>query len=300
LRGDAAARLEPAPALVIDPKLFGLLTALSFGIAPVFLKMAFRRGGGMTLGLLLGQLATLGVNLLLLAVIDPRFDELTPVAIVAFAVGGLAGTAVGRRWVYESVNLIGPARATSIRSSAPVITAIMALVFLREPITLDRWAAILAVVLGAALVSWTSDGGARGWLGRGVVYSLAAAFLYGIRPLIVKVGLDEANLPLAAALLGAVAALIYTLIFEDRKQLRTARLDAAFAWFLVSGLFQAVGITALTFGLSEGEVSVVYSIAASAPLFTLLFTGLVLRGVERITPHLVVGTILTILGVIYL
>jgi uncharacterized membrane protein len=285
---------------VIDPKLFGLLTALSFGVAPVFLKIAFRHGGAMTLGLLLGQFATLGVNVLLLAVIDPHFDQLTPVAIVAFVMGGLAGTAIGRRWVYESVNLIGPARATSIRSSAPVITSLLALVFLREPITVERWLAIIAVVIGAALVSWTPDGGARGWLGRGVAYSLAAAFLYGVRPLVVKVGLDEANLPLAAALIGAVAALVYTVVFEDRRQLHGTRLNAAFAWFLVSGIFQAVGITALTFGLSRGDVSVVYSIAASAPLFTLIFTAVVLRGVEQITPHLVLGTVLTILGVIFL
>jgi uncharacterized membrane protein len=133
-----------------------------------------------------------------------------------------------------------------------------------------------------------------------VAYSLAAAFLYGIRPLIVKLGLDQADLPLAAALIGAVAALVYTLVFEDRKQLRGTRLNLAFTWFLLSGLFQALGITALTFGLSEGDVSVVYSIAASAPLFTLVFSGLVLRGVEQLTPHLIVGTMLTVVGVIFL
>jgi uncharacterized membrane protein len=285
---------------MIDPKVFGLLTALGFGFAPVILKMAFAQGGSMTLGLVLGQVATLGVSLALVPFINPRFDALTPVAAVAFAIGGLAGTAVGRRWVYESVNLIGPSRATSIRSSAPVITSLLALVLLGEPITLVRWLAILAVVVGAALVSWTPESGTRGWLGRGVAYSLAAAFLYGIRPLIVKVGLDQAAVPLAAALIGAVAALLYTLVFEDRKQLRGTRLNAAFAWFLLSGLFQALGITALTFGLSEGDVSVVYSIAASAPLFTLVFSGLILRGIEQITLNLVVGTALTVLGVIYL
>jgi drug/metabolite transporter (DMT)-like permease len=285
---------------MIDPKVFGLLTAFGFGIAPVLLKLAFRHGGAMTLGLVLGQLATLGINLLLVPVINPHLEALTPVAVLAFALGGLAGTAVGRRWVYESVNLLGPARATSIRSSAPVITSLLALVLLHEPITIERWLAILAVVVGAALVSWTGEGGARGWLGRGVAYSLAAAFLYGVRPLVVKVGLEEANLPLAAALIGALAALAYTLAFENRSQLRGTRLDAAFAWFLLSGLFQALGVTALTFGLSEGDVSVVYSIAASAPLFTLVFSGVILRGIERITPQLVMGTVLTVLGVIYL
>ena len=285
---------------MIDPKVFGILTALGFGVAPVVLKMAFRYGGKMTLGLVLGQLATLGVNLALLPLIDPHFERLTALALGAFAIGGLAGTAIGRRWVYESVNLIGPARATSIRSSAPVISAILAMLLFREPITIERWLAILAVVTGAVLVSWTPEGGSRGWLGRGVAYSVAAAILYGIRPLLIKVGLDDANLPLAAALISAVAALIYTLLVEDREQLRGTRLNAAFLLFFGSGLFQALGITALTFGIAEGDVSVVYSIAASAPLFTLVFSGLILRGVEQITPRLVIGTLLTVLGVIFL
>jgi drug/metabolite transporter (DMT)-like permease len=285
---------------MIDPKVFGVIAALGFGVAPVLLPFAFRRGGGMTLGLLLGQLATLGMNVALLPFINPQFEALTPVAIGAFALGGLAGTAIGRRWTYESIDLLGPSRATAIRSTAPVVTALLALVVLSEPITIERWLAILSVVGGGVLVTWTPGGGARSWLGRGVVYAVGAAVLYGIRPLILKVGLDQADLPLAAALIGAVAALVYTIALEDRGQLRTARVDAAFMWFLASGFFQALGITALTFGLAAGEVSVVYSIATSSPLVTLVFSAVLLRGVERITPTLVVGVILTGLGVIFL
>ena len=286
--------------MIIDPKLFGLATAISFGIAPVLLKVAFRRGGAMTVGMVIGQAATLVLNLALLSVMDPQLTLLTPIAIVAFALGGLAGTGIGRRWAYESINLLGPARSTTIRSASPVITTLLAIVLLQEQVSPVRWAAILAVVGGAVLVSWTPGAGARGWLGRGVAYALLAAAIYGIRPLIVKVGLAEANVPLAAALIGATAALIYTLLLENRSQLRGVRLDAAFRWFLLSGILQAIGITALTFGLSGGEASLVYSLTASAPLFTLLFTWVVMRDVEPITLRLIVGTVLTVVGVIYL
>jgi len=285
---------------MIDPKIMALSTAISFGIAPVLLKVAFRHGGAMTVGLVLGQVVTVLLNLALVAVMNPGFAALTPVAIVAFAVGGLAGTAIGRRWAYESVNLLGPSRSTTIRSASPVITTLLAIVLLREEVSLVRWAAILAVVGGAMLVSWTPGAGARGWIGRGVAYAFLAAAIYGVRPLIVKVGLDEANVPLAAALIGATTALVYTLIFEKRSQLRGVRFDAAFKWFLLSGLLQATGITALTFGLAGGETSVVYSLTASAPLFTLLFTWLVMRDLEPITLRLIVGTVATVVGVIYL
>jgi DME family drug/metabolite transporter len=285
---------------VIDPKLMALLTALGFGIGPVLLKVAFRHGGAMTVGLVVGQVCTVVLNLALLAVMDPRVDLLTPLAVVAFAAGGLAGTAIGRRWAYESINLLGPARSTTIRSASPVITTLLAIVFLGEQVDILRWAAILAVVLGAALVSWQPGAGARGWMGLGVAYSLAAAAIYGVRPLIVKVGLDAAAAPLSAAIIGASAALLYTLIFEDRRQLRSLRLDRAFAWFVISGVFQALGVTALSFGLSAGDASVVYSLTASAPLFTILFTWIVIRDAEPITLRLIAGAALVVGGVVYL
>src|SRR3990172_7766770 len=108
---------------MIDPKIMALSTAVSFGIAPVVLKVAFRHGGAMTVGLVIGQVVTVLLNLALIPVIDPHFERLTPVAIVAFVLGGLAGTAIGRRWAYESINLLGPPRATTIRASSPVIAS---------------------------------------------------------------------------------------------------------------------------------------------------------------------------------
>ena len=67
---------------MIDPKVFGLVTAMGFGIAPVLLKVAFRHGGAMTLGLMLGQLSTLSVNLALLLVIDAQLMKNRGVKIV--------------------------------------------------------------------------------------------------------------------------------------------------------------------------------------------------------------------------
>jgi uncharacterized membrane protein len=56
----------------------------------------------------------------------------------------------------------------------------------------------------------------------------------------------------------------------------------------------------LTFALAQGDVSVVYPLTSSAPLFTVAFTALLLRGVEQITVRLVAGTVLVVGGVVYL
>jgi len=52
--------------------------------------------------------------------------------------------------------------------------------------------------------------------------------------------------------------------------------------------------------LSLGEVSVVTPLAGTAPLFVLPFTSLFLKGVEKLTWRVVVGSILIVLGVFLL
>ena len=65
-------------------------------------------------------------------------------------------------------------------------------------------------------------------------------------------------------------------------------------------MLQAIGFLSLTLGLSGGEVSVVYPVTSSAPLFTLGFTALLLRGKEQLTPQIVLGAALVVLGVVAL
>lgn len=284
----------------MDPKLLALVTALTFGLAPVVLKMGFRRGGTTTAAMVIGLVVAVPITCLpaLLIGIDPA--SLTPVAFVAFVLGGLAGNAIGRRWNFQAIDLLGASRASAIRASSPVVTTLIAALLYGEPVTLVRWAAVLAIVAGAVLVTWQSSDSRRAWLGIGVVYAFAAAVSYGIRPLIIKFGLEEANLPVAAAVIGAVAALLWALLAEDRLQLRLVRRDAAFGLFLFAGILVAVGLTTLTFGLSGGDVSIVYPLVASAPLFTLVYTAALLKGVELLNWRIVLGAVAVVFGVIFL
>jgi len=285
---------------VIDAKVLALTTAITFGIVPVFIKMAFRRGGqtgtGLTLALVFSALVNLGLALF----VDPQWELLTPAAFVAFVLGGLAGNAIGRRWSYQSIDLLGPSRSAALRSSSPVISTLLATVIYGEHVSAFQWLAILAIVVGGVLVNWVPGADRRQWLGMGVVYSLAAACSYGVRPLLLKFGLNIVNIPLAAACIGAVAALLYTLIREDRSKLLAARIDSAFKFWVLAGAIGAIGLVSLTFALAGGDVSVVYPLTASAPLFTVAFTALLLRGVEQITWQLIAGTLAVVAGVAYL
>jgi drug/metabolite transporter (DMT)-like permease len=70
--------------------------------------------------------------------------------------------------------------------------------------------------------------------------------------------------------------------------------------FVFSGVIQAIGFLALNYGLSGGIVSVVYPVTASAPLFTLGFTAILLRGQEALNWRIIVGALAVVAGVVAL
>jgi drug/metabolite transporter (DMT)-like permease len=70
--------------------------------------------------------------------------------------------------------------------------------------------------------------------------------------------------------------------------------------FAASGTLQAFGFLAFTLALSADDVTVVYPVTSSAPIFTLAFTALLLRGQETVTWRIVLGVALVVIGVIAL
>jgi drug/metabolite transporter (DMT)-like permease len=285
----------------LDPKLIALVTAVAFGLNPVTLKLGFGRGGRPDTAMIVGLAMAVPIYFAILPLAGGlHLEQVTTAALFGYILGGLFGTGIGRRWLYIAIDRIGASPATAIKNSAPVISALLAAVLYQEPVTPVRWAAILAIVIGVGLVTWKRGSGVRHWIDIGTAYAIASALSYGVRPLFLKFGLEAANLPLTAAFVGAVAALVYALSFGDRSGLLTAHREPAFGLFLLSGVLQSIGFLALTIGLSGGEVSVVYPVTSSAPLFTLGFTALLLRGKERLTPQIVLGATLVVLGVVFL
>lgn len=59
-------------------------------------------------------------------------------------------------------------------------------------------------------------------------------------------------------------------------------------------------MVAIYYALDLGEVVVVIPISSTGPLFTLIFTALFLKGVERVTLKIVLGAALIISGVVLL
>jgi drug/metabolite transporter (DMT)-like permease len=285
----------------LGPKLFALITALSFGFNPILLKIGYGKGGTPDVSLMVGLIVAVPIYLVLLPFAGGlHMDQVTPTTLVAFILGGLFGSGIGRRWQYIAVDRIGASAAVTIKNTAPVFSAVLAAILFAEPVTLFQWLAILGIVIGVALVTWKPGKPLKSWLDAGVLAAIAAAVAYGIRPLFLKFGLEAADLPLTAATIGAIAALSYALLLGDRTGLRSIHHDPAFPMFVTAGILQAIGFLALNQGLSGGDVSVVYPVTISTPLFTIVLAAIFLRNLETITWRIVVGAIAVVAGVIAL
>lgn len=285
----------------MEGKLLALVTATCFGLNPVILKLGFNRKGTSEVALVVGLAVTVPIYLLvapLLGGLD--FARVTVPALIGFILGGLFGTGIGRRWMYIAIERIGASPATAIKNSAPVITTFLAVLFLGEQVTLVQWLAVAAIVIGITLVTWKPGAGIGQLRDVGLLAAIGSALSYGVRPLFLAFGLDEVDIPMTAALIGAVAALVYATLFTRLDRMRTGLRGPSTPFFIGAGVLQAFGFLALTFGLSSDDVSIVYPVTSSAPLFTLAFTALLLRGVETLTWRIVLGAVAVVGGVIWL
>jgi drug/metabolite transporter (DMT)-like permease len=235
-----------------------------------------------------------------------QWDLVNAQAFAGFAIGGLFGAGVGRRWLYVAIERIGASPATAIKNSAPLFSTAFAIVLFSEPVTIVHWVATVAIVAGVALVSW-KPGNRFSLFDYGMLAAFGSALSYGVRPIVVKFGLDAASLPVTAALVGAITGLIYATIMSRPWQMRRADFglggllrDPATPWFAGSGAMQTLGILFITGALAGSDVAVVYPITSSAPLVTVAFSWLFLRGTERVTWRMVLGAGAVVGGVILL
>jgi DME family drug/metabolite transporter len=144
----------------------------------------------------------------------------------------------------------------------------------------------------------TTEASSRRTTLTGVAFALAAALSYGSSQVITRQSLGG----LAPPLVGSVIALFWgTLGFAilSARNLgeRGDHLWRGVAFFAMGGVFSAMGVLLMFFALGRGEVVVISPVLATNPLFTLFFAAILLRGVERITPRILVGALLVVSGV---
>lgn len=286
----------------MQASLLALTTAVCFGINPLFVKWGFSGSTTTELGVFIGLVVTVPLYAVMLPLFGGlHWEQVTLPAFIGFILGGLFGAGIGRGWLFGAIQQIGASRATAIKNSSPLFSTLLATLVLGESVSSLHWAAVVTIIVGLALVGWRATSDRAHLEGKGVLMALGAAASYGVRPLFLKFGLDAADLPLTAALVGAIAAIspyTYTLARRGGLSLGARGTPARTIWlFVVAGLLQGIGFLALTMALAEARVSVVYPITAAAPIVTLAASYLLFRSAEHLTWRVALGILAVVGGV---
>jgi drug/metabolite transporter (DMT)-like permease len=130
-----------------------LVTAMLWGTIPVLVRKALPYSSA-SVAVLLGSLASVPLLFLVFS-FHPRpvTQAVAPQAAVWFAAVGVMGPGLGRAFNYVGVARLGAARATPLINSSSLFTTILALVFLREQITLKILLGVLCIVAGITVLT---------------------------------------------------------------------------------------------------------------------------------------------------
>jgi uncharacterized membrane protein len=155
------------------------------------------------------------------------------------------------------------------------------------------------VIMGVIILS--SGKPAEGqWRKLDVIYPILGALAFGISTTLRKTGLMEIQIPiLAAAVTVGSAFFVLLAIIQMRGGRQALKLNRqSNGWLLGAALVNTGAILSVFSALNIGNVVRVEPIIACNPLLSLLWTGIFLKELERLSARIVLGALVTVTGTV--
>ncbi len=299
-----------------------LLSSLLYALASTTLRTAMRTATPMASALLIAVIQWVLYSILVLT--TGKLYAINAPGLAWFLVAGLLAPGLFTAFFYIGVKRIGASRASTIKSAAPVYAVIGAIIFLGERPSVFQYFGIGAVIAGLLTIASEGDNRtppktnppdpgqdsdesprapAKGGRGRkfDLIFPLLAGVCAGIAAILYKVGLARLDSPLLGAWIGSTIALLIlpgiALLFPkpDRYRIGPPR---AWMWVSLGALAIAGAIYCRILSVGLGDVSIVFTLVQTSPLFVILISAVFLRELERVTRQVVFGAVLTVAGAI--
>jgi len=228
-------------------------------------------------------------------------SSITLASVLIFVGVGFFQPGLTRLLTYKGIDVLGVALTDPIRASTPLFSALLAILFLGEQVTLAIVIATFMIIAGIILLSWRASAVKLAGSALYLWYPIAASALAGASQVVRKFGLAAVPHPFLAAAVTATSSFVISLVtmryIEKTDEPWQMNRDC-FWWFLAAGVTISLGMTCIYYALDLGKVSVVIPISSTGPLFSLILTALFLRDVERVTLRIVISAGLIVGGVV--
>ena len=266
---------------------YALLAGTLWGIGPLALKRALKHTsvGAATLTdqyisvLLLGVLAACSGEL--------AYLDFASRAFWAFFLAGAVGASFGKIFYYKGIDRVGASKATSVKNSSPILTTLLAVVFLGEDMSVLILVGVVLIVAGIAALTRTEKK-ATGDTTRlqYFLFPILAAICFGINPVFKKIGINAASLPILGAFITQATALLVMLLlgrwFSVMPQWEPMPLKAL-VLVTFSSVTEALGSLFTFFALVYAPAILVSPMWRISPLVTFALVHFTLRGIEVVT-----------------
>ncbi len=227
---------------------------------------------------------------------DPAWWNLR--GVLHFIAAGLMGPAIGRVFLYMSIQKLGVSRALPLISVEPLVIALIAYGSLGERPGPAIWTGTVLIAAGCAALSMKGKEDST-WDRRSLWMPFAAVAGFSLSIVIRKVGIAIVPSPLFGVTATSLSGLVFLSLFvnflppSQRPQLGRAR-----AWYFygVCGLLITFGFFLHFVAIYYGDLTIVAPLTWTAPFFSLVLSWIFLRDLERVTGLVVGGTVLTVLG----
>jgi drug/metabolite transporter (DMT)-like permease len=213
-----------------------------------------------------------------------------------FFAAGTVAPGVTQMLFTRAVGLIGPSRTTILVGTSPVLSAVIAIAFLDEPVRVVLVAGTLLVVAGGTMLAW-ERGGPRGLMTVGAVLAIVAAILFAVRDNFVRWAERGSAVPgVVAAACSLGAAIVVSGAFVLARGGGPARIRAAAAPFVLSGLIYGIAYACLLTAFDHGRVTIVAPLYGTESLWAVVFSAVVLRRAEAVGIRLAAASMLVVAG----
>jgi len=282
----------------VDAVLLGALAGLLFGALAVAIRYGLSRGVPVEVGATVTAAAAFLVVCAAALVSGAFSDSIDVRDVLVFAAIGAAVPGLSQIVFVQAIRHAGAARTAVLIGIAPLLSFVLAALFLGESISPGLVAGAALIVIAGASLSFERTR-PEGYRSLGAALAVACAGLFAVRDTLVRWGSEDATMePLlrTVASLASAALVVAVWSYATRRGRPRAHLRAAIKPFLPAGIILGAAYLCLIVALDRGRVTKVAPLNATQSLWGVIFAAAFLGKREAIGPRLLAAAVLVVAG----
>lgn len=221
-----------------------------------------------------------------------------------FALGGVIGTFMGRRFLFDAVRILGPSRASVFHSTAPAFALLGAWLLAGE--TLGWYELLLMGIVWVGLWFTQPRSGSPGSLSaadarKGLLAGLLTVAGFGLGNVIRGLAMRRWEEAVFGTVISSVAALLCQVLATRNWERIGTQLRAAdrktMGLYVACGVATSLGSIFVTLSMKDMEIALAVLVVHTTPLVIFPVSVLVLKNREELNLRTVLGASLVLAGI---